>query len=289
MILSVGEILADIANISGQDYKLNIGGAPFNLAVNAKNNGAKVGFIGAVGKDVVGNTLKQQAQKYNLDYLNLQTLENSTTLAFVVLENGERSFSFFRDNTADYKIDYKSINLSNFKDLNILHIGSLMLNKPQGVKAVKSLINQAKKNGRKVSFDVNLRDIFASQKQVKKCYKYALENADIIKFSQEELEFFTGEQDLICALNTFAKKDVLVVVSLGEQGSMCYYNNRAYSQPTQKVTPLDTTGAGDAFYGTFLAEIENKEYTESNLLSALKKANKVGGETTLFYGALAKI
>ena len=255
MILSVGEILADIVGAE-KDFKINLGGAPFNMAVNAKNNGAKVGFIGAIGNDVVGKILLAQANKYNLDCLNLQKLSCNTTLAFVTLDKGERNFSFFRDNTADYKIDFKKIDLSIFKDLSILHIGSLMLNKKVGQKAVKNLIKQAKKLNIKVSFDVNLRDIFKD------------------------------ESDIITALNTLARKDVLYVVSLGEKGSLCFYNDRAYSVPTTKVNPVDTTGAGDAFYGTFIAEIENKEYTEQVLVSALKKANLVGAETTLFYGAL---
>ena len=127
MILSIGEILADIVNVSGQDYKVNLGGAPFNMAVSAKNNGAKVGFIGAVGKDVVGKELNAQAKLYGLDYLNLQSLNSNTTLAFVTLNNGERDFSFFRYNTADFKIDYKNINLSTFKDLSILHLVSLCI------------------------------------------------------------------------------------------------------------------------------------------------------------------
>lgn len=285
MILSVGEILADIVGAE-KDFKINLGGAPFNMAVNAKNNGAKVGFIGAIGNDVVGKILLAQANKYNLDCLNLQKLSCNTTLAFVTLDKGERNFSFFRDNTADYKIDFKKIDLSIFKDLSILHIGSLMLNKKVGQKAVKNLIKQAKKLNIKVSFDVNLRDIFKDKVQAIKSYNYTLNNADIIKLSQEELEFFTNESNIITALNSLARKDVLYVVSLGEKGSLCFYNDRAYSVPTTKVNPVDTTGAGDAFYGTFIAEIENKEYTEQVLVSALKKANLVGAETTLFYGAL---
>jgi len=288
MILSIGEILADIVNVSGQDYKVNLGGAPFNMAVSAKNNGAKVGFIGAVGKDVVGRELNAQAKLYGLDYLNLQSLNSNTTLAFVTLNDGERDFSFFRDNTADFKIDYKNINLSTFKDLSILHLGSLMLSESLGQKAFKNLVKKAKKIGVKISFDVNLRDIFKSIQQTKKAYSYALNNCDIIKLSQEELEFFTGETDLIVAINSFARQNVLYVVTQGENGSLCYYNGKAYSCPSVKVSPLDTTGAGDAFYGAFLSEIENKEYTEQVLTSALKKANKVGAEATLYYGALEK-
>ncbi len=286
MILSVGEILADIVNVEQNNYKLNLGGAPFNLAVNAKNNGSKVGFIGSVGKDVVGDNLIGQAKKFNLDYLSLGQSKCNTTLAFVVLKEGERDFSFFRTNTADYKIDYKSINLAEFKDLQILHLGSLMLNKKHGREVVKNLIEQAKALGIKVSFDVNLRDIFTSKKQAIKCYQYALDNSDIIKLSQEELVFFTGEFDLLKGITSLARKNVLYVISQGAKGSFCYYNDKGYFMPTFKVVPVDTTGAGDAFYGTFLSMIEGREYGEKTLTEALKKANKVGAETTLFYGAL---
>ena len=286
MILSIGEILADIVVLENGSSALNIGGAPFNVAVNAKRNSSCVGFIGSVGKDVVGLTLINKAEEYLLDNLDIYKSDKNTTLAFVTLNNGERSFSFFRNDTADTDINYKSINIDSYANLNILHIGSLMLSCKKGRKALKNLILKAKKSNVLISFDVNLRDVFKSDKQLRKSYKYPLDSADIIKLSGEELTFFTGEEDLTMAINSLARKNALYLITLGEKGSFYFYNGKSVFIEAEKVEAVDTTGAGDAFFGTFLSEIEGKSFTEENIVSALKKANRKGAECTLKFGAL---
>ena len=136
MILSIGEILADMVG-SYEDgdltFKTFCGGAPFNVAVNAKKAGAEVGFIGRVGKDVIGRFVEGQAIKANLDYLDIQIdKERNTTLAFVTLDNGERDFAFNRHDTADYNLEIELIDFNKYKGLKILHLGSLMLSEEKG-------------------------------------------------------------------------------------------------------------------------------------------------------------
>ena len=117
-------------------------------------------------------------------------------------------------------------------------------------------------------------------------YKPFIKSADIVKFSDDELYLFTGETDVIKGCEKIANKGQLIIVTLGKKGSLYYIDNKSEIVPTIPVTPVDTTGAGDAFYGTFLAYIENKEYTSENLTSAMKIANQKGAETTLFKGAI---
>lgn len=291
MILSIGEILADMVGerIDGtMTFKSFCGGAPFNVAVNAKNAGAKVGFIGCVGKDPIGKFLTLEAGKASLDSLEIQVdNKRNTTLAFVTLTDGERDFSFYRNDTADYNIDIDSVDFNDYNDLNIVHLGSLMLSEENGKVLAQKVVDKTKSLSKKLSFDLNFRkDIYKDFLDAVNSYKPFVEQADIIKFSDDELRDYTGKEDIIEAIESIYKKDTLIVLTLGSKGSMYYLNGKHGLVETVKVKPIDTTGAGDAFFGTFLANIEKVEWTEENIKNALVKANKAGAETTQFLGAI---
>lgn len=291
MILAIGEILADMVGekVDGVlTFKSFCGGAPFNVAVNAKLAGAKVGFIGKVGDDPVGKFLLSEAKKAKLDELNIQVDdERNTTLAFVTLTDGERDFAFYRHDTADYNVDLSSVDFNDYDGLNIVHLGSLMLSEENGKALAQTVVDKARSAHKKISFDMNFRmDIYKDFEDAKKAYKPFVEQADILKFSDDELKDYTGISEIIPAIQSIYKKDVLVVVTLGSKGSMYYYNGESGQVPTEKVKPIDTTGAGDAFFGTLLANIEGKEYTKQIIEDALVKANKAGADTTQFLGAI---
>ena len=291
MILSIGEILADMVGGNENDaltFKSFCGGAPFNVAVNAKNAGATVGFIGRVGKDVIGRFVTDEAKKANLDFLDIQVdNKRNTTLAFVTLNDGERDFAFNRHDTADFNIDFDKIDFNKYQDLNIMHLGSLMLSEDNGKVFAQNIAKKAKELGVKLSFDMNFRmDTYKDFNDAKKAYKPYVEQADIIKFSDDELRLYTGIEDIKTAIESIYHKEQLFVLTLGSKGSLYYYNGESNIIPTEKVKPIDTTGAGDAFFGTFLANIENKEWNIENIESALKKANKAGADTTQFLGAV---
>ena len=291
MILSIGEILADMVggNENGAlTFKSFCGGAPFNVAVNAKNAGATVGFIGRVGKDVIGRFVTDEAKKANLDFLDIQVdNKRNTTLAFVTLNDGERDFAFNRHDTADFNIDIEEIDFNKYKDLNIMHLGSLMLSEENGKAFAQNIAKKAKELGVKLSFDMNFRmDTYKDFNDAKKAYKPYVEQADIIKFSDDELRLYTGIEDIKTAIESIYHKEQLFVLTLGSKGSLYYYNGESNIIPTEKVKPIDTTGAGDAFFGTFLANIENKEWSKENIENALVKANKAGADTTQFLGAV---
>ena len=151
----------------------------------------------------------------------------------------------------------------------------------------KKVAKKAKELGVKLSFDMNFRmDTYKDFNDAKKAYKPYVEQANIIKFSDDELRLYTGIEDIETAIESIYQKDQLFVLTLGSKGSMYYYNGERNIIPTEKVKPIDTTGAGDAFFGTFLANIENKEYTKENIENALIKANKAGADTTQFLGAI---
>jgi fructokinase len=291
MILCIGEILADMVgeSVNGTlTFKSFCGGAPFNVAVNAKNAGASVGFIGRVGKDPIGKFLIDEAGKAKLDNLEIQIDgERNTTLAFVTLKDGERDFAFYRHDTADFNVELDSVDFANYKDLNIVHLGSLMLSEENGKILAQKVVDKARSVGAKVSFDLNFRmDIYRDFNDALSAFKPFVEQADIIKFSDDELRDYTGLADVIDGVKSIYRKDTLVVVTLGSKGSFYYINGENGIVPTEKVKPIDTTGAGDAFFGTLLANLENKQFTKENIESALVKANKAGADTTQFLGAI---
>ncbi len=290
MILSIGEILADMIGSNGEGLSFNAfcGGAPFNVAVNAKQAGAKVGFIGRVGNDPIGRFLIGEAKKYNLDMLSIQVDQvRNTTLAFVTLVDGERDFAFYRHDTADFNIDIDEVDFAQIDGLNIVHLGSLMLSEQSGKVLAQKIAEKTKKAGVKLSFDLNFRkDIYKDFDDAVKSYKPFVEMADIVKFSDDELLDYTGESDIIKAVESIYRKDSLVVVTLGSKGSFYYINGVYGTVATEKVKPIDTTGAGDSFFGTLLANLEGKVWNKENIESALVKANKAGAQTTQFLGAI---
>lgn len=287
MVLCVGEILADMigSEKDGQFvYERKAGGAPFNVACGIANLGAKASFAGSVGNDLIGEFLIGFAKKRGLKnlYINKRTEEN-TTLAFVQLDNcGERSFCFYRKNTADYKLPRLSDQILQKAD--IVHIGSLMLSENEGYKYALRLAKRAKALKKIVSFDVNFRsDIFKDENAAKERYKKLLEIADVIKFSEEEIDIF-GEEYIKEKLF-----DKLLCISLGGNGSEWRLNGKSGRVNSIKVNPVDTTGAGDAFFAGVLSGLDGTDksrWTEEFLNEVFLKANVCGALTTLKKGAI---
>lgn len=287
MILCAGEILADMIGAERDGvfvYERKAGGAPFNVACAVKKFGVKSAFAGSVGDDIIGGFLKDFAKSVKLDGLCLESdPDRNTTLAFVQLDrHGERSFCFYRKNTADYRMPEIPDGL--FDSADIVHIGSLMLSEDEGAAYAERLAERARSAGKTVSFDVNFRtDIFKDKESAVSRYKTMLEAADIVKFSEDEVEIF-GRDYIDGRL-----KDKLVCITLGGNGSEWRYLGRRNAVPSVKVKPVDTTGAGDAFYAGVLSRLDGlkkSEWTDGVLNHALKFGNVCGALNTLGRGAI---
>ena len=286
MILCAGEILADMIGSvrdGGFVYERKAGGAPFNVACAAKRFGARVCFAGSVGDDLIGEFLEEFAKRRELDDLILnRDQERNTTLAFVQLdEKGERSFCFYRKNTADYHLP--EIGDPLLREADIVHIGSLMLSEDSGREYAEKLAVRAHAFGKAVSFDVNFRtDIFRDTESALAIYRRIIRHADIVKFSEDEVEIF-GEK----YLETLSDK--LVCVTLGGAGSEWRRGGKGETVPTIPVNPVDTTGAGDAFYAGFLSRLDSvrkEEWTDGFLSDALLFGNLCGALNTQGKGAI---
>ena len=289
MIISVGEILADLIGKEKNGlvtYERYAGGAPFNVACGLKKLGVKCGFCGCVGDDLIGDFLSGFAKRQGFDYLCCKKSgERNTTLAFVELdEAGERKFSFFRKNTADFMLPQEETDtIAQLAD--IVHIGSLPLSEKEGRDFADRLIRKAALAGKKVSFDVNYRDdIFASEQEAVRIYKKYIDLADIVKFSEEEIALFACGQtvaEMLEDLDAEGKK--IIFVTLGAKGSMVSAYGKIYSQPALKIDAVDTTGAGDAFFAGVLSALGSGS---QDWPAILRKGNVCGALTACGKGAI---
>ena len=286
MIGVIGEILVDMIGKKENgvtSYSRYAGGAPFNLTCCAKKLGADVLFHGIVGKDVMGEFLVETSKSHGLDpsYIYLHP-DFNTTLALVSHdERGERSFCFYRKHTADDA--FLDEIPEAFFSANILHFGTLMLSSSHGRSFLKKQCEEAKKRGQLISFDVNYRsDLYASEEEALSFYRYFLPLGDILKFSEDEVKLF-GED----YVSSFPNK--IVVVTEGEDGSRLLYQGKTYSAPSISVKPLDTTGAGDAFFGAFLTKLDGKKLdtmSQKQIEDLLRFSNIVAALNTTCLGAI---
>ncbi len=295
MIYCIGEILLDMfGEAEGHSLKLSsrLGGAPFNVAANIAASGGDASFYGVLGNDSFGDFAAKEASFYHLKGLFLdRTSEANTTLAVVALDKGERSFRFLRSPGADYLLDASKLPSLGVKRGDIVHFGSLMLSKEEGRVFMKKAISYFREIGALVSFDANLRlDIFQNEEEAKAIYDCIFPYADILKLSEDELAFFFGKNDPASFKKKKMKGVSLLFVSYGEKGSACYASSSSCFAPSVPVKPIDTTGAGDAFYARVLFELGKASnpfaLSVEDYKTVLELGNEDGAKAVSHYGAL---
>lgn len=296
MILSIGEILVDLIG-NKNEFTINFqcfpGGAPFNVSCDIAALGGDVSFYGVVGNDLMGQFLLDFASQTKIKNIQIKKdAKHNTTLAFVSNDsNGERSFCFARFNSADYQFDINDFDYSLVDNANIVHIGSLLLSDKKATDFALKIIDYAHSKNKYVSFDVNFRgDIFKNETIAKKEYKKIIKKADIIKLSEDEIAIFSKNKDIKLALKEIVGENKLAFVSLGAKGSIMYNNGSIISCPSILVKPIDTTGAGDAFFAAILKQLDGKDIyklSSEQVFDILQFANICGALTTEGKGAIS--
>lgn len=290
-ITALGELLIDftpcgISEAGMKIFEQNPGGAPANVLVAAGNFGAKTAFIGKVGKDMHGEFLKETLKKYNIETKGLIMDEKVfTTLAFVSLnEKGERTFSFARKPGADTCLTKEEVNLELIKECKIFHFGSLSLTDNPSKEALLYALKKAKEMNKIISYDPNYRPLLWKNKDTAvKEMRAVIKYADIMKISDEETELLTGYKEPEKAASKLIEQGVsLVFVTLGSEGSFLKTKDFQIRVKSKKCNVVDTTGAGDAFWGAILyklAERENSVFqiSEKEGTEYLKFANTAAG------------
>lgn len=260
-IAAFGEILIDFTsqgrNEDGQElFAQNPGGAPANVAVAAGRLGARTAFLGKAGQDMHGRFLKHVLQQENVEMKGFILDEHYfTTLAFVSLsENGERTFSFARKPGADTQMTPEEMNLDVLAQSNIFHVGSLSLTNQPSRDTTRYAVQKAKELGCIISYDPNYREsLWKSKQEALQQMRSLIPYADVIKISEEETELLTGYAQPEHAAEALLQQGVkAVAVTLGEAGAYVFSGEGARKVPGFLSKAVDTTGAGDSFWGGFL-------------------------------------
>lgn len=299
-VVALGELLIDFTEngVSEQGnpvLEANPGGAPCNVLAMLNKLGKKTAFIGKVGNDTFGYMLKKVVEESGTDVTNL-VMDNAvnTTLAFVhTYPDGEREFSFYRNPGADMMLTKDEVREDIIKAARIFHFGTLS-STHEGVRAAtRYALDVAKENGLLISFDPNLREpLWSSLADAKREIEYGLSKCDILKISDNELEFMTGTDDYSKGVKMLREKyDIpLIFVTLGKDGSRAYYKDiMVEAPPFTEVKTIEKTGAGDTFDGCALGYILEhgiENLTEENLRELIIFANAGASLITTKKGAL---
>lgn len=299
-VVAMGELLIDFTEngTSGQGnpvFEANPGGAPCNVLAMLKRLGHQTGFIGKVGRDMFGMQLQNALQEVGISTEGLVKDEKvHTTLAFVhTLEGGDRDFSFYRNPGADMMLTETELNMRMLENCRIFHFGSLSMTHEICRNATKKAVAIAKENGALISFDPNLREpLWESLNDAKQQIAYGMSQCDILKISDNEIRWFTGEQDFDKGVAYLQSKYPirLILLSLGKDGSRAYMDGRRVQAASYlKVRTIETTGAGDTFCACVLHYVLKqglREYSNDELKEMLSFANAAASLVTTKKGAL---
>lgn len=299
-VITLGELLIDFtengASAQGNTlFEANPGGAPCNVLAMLTKLGKKTAFIGKVGKDQFGVHLKEVLEEVGIDTQNLVMDEKvHTTLAFVhTFEGGDRDFSFYRNPGADMMLTKDEVQMDAIAASRIFHFGTLSSTHPGVREATRSALAKAKEEGLLISFDPNLREpLWDSLEDARREIAYGLDFCDVLKISDNEMEFMTGTNDYTKGVAKLREKYSipLILVTLGKEGSRAYYKDWMVEVPPflQEET-IETTGAGDTFCASILNYVLEhglEALTQDQLKEMLTFANAAASLITTRKGAL---
>lgn len=306
-VTALGELLIDFTDngVSAQGntlFEANPGGAPCNVLAMLQKFGHSTAFIGKVGNDIFGNTLKATLEEVGINTKNLILDQDiRTTLAFVkTFEDGDRDFSFYRNPGADMMLTEDEVDEELIKESKIFHFGTLSMTH-EGVRAAtKKALKIAKEAGCIISFDPNLREpLWKSLDEAKEQVRYGLGFCDVLKISDNEINWLTGEEDFTEGVKRIREEFniPLIMVSMGRDGSRAYYKKPGSEgdgimieqAPFLQENTIETTGAGDTFGACvlhFVLKYGLSELTNDQIKNMLTFANGAASIITTRKGAL---
>lgn len=297
-IAAIGELLIDfVALESGvtvgdaSGFVKAPGGAPANVAVAVARLGVRSSFLTQVGDDPFGHHLEAVLRASGVDTTGIRfSAQARTMLAFVSLAaNGERSFAFYRNPSADMLYRPEDVHLPVIDYSAILHFGSITLIDEPARSATLFAVEHARSHSKLISYDPNLRlSLWPSADAARDGMRIGLPYAHILKLSEEELEFLTGAHDLAPLWDSYPNLKVIAITH-GSQGAALHTRDRQVFVPGFTVTAVDTTGAGDGFVAGLLVQIlehGGPDLIEPHLEAICRFANAVGAIACTAKGAI---
>lgn len=303
-VTALGELLIDFtcADTDVDGYPAmtaHPGGAPANFLAALTMCGAQTALIGKVGNDAFGKLLLKTLADAGIDTRGMVTDDSVfTTLAFVTLDKtGDREFSFARKPGADTCLSFDEVDLSLIDEADVFHFGTLSLTGEPVKSATQQVVAYAKSKGKQITFDPNLRKpLWADLEDAKEQMLWGLHQADVVKISDEEVEFLFGMDAKTGAehiLSAFGVKTVFV--TCGADG--CYFSNGKASGHVPSlsgITVKDTTGAGDIFGGCAVWKLLDtgkapESLTEPELREIVTFACAAAGISTTKPGGISSV
>lgn len=298
-VVAMGEMLIDFT-MNGQSTQGNNlfeacpGGAPCNVLAMLSKLGRKTGFIGKVGNDQFGHLLKETIEEIGIDSSGLVMDDKiHTTLAFVhTFPDGDREFSFYRQPGADMMLKEEEVDFGLIQNARLFHFGTLSMTDEPARSATWKGLEVARKAGCLISFDPNLREpLWSSIDLAKEMMEYGMKYCDILKISDNEIQFISGQEDYEKGIRYL--QDTyhipLILLTLGKDGSRAYYKDMVVERGGFKLDTIETTGAGDTFCGSTLSGILERDFknlTQKDLEEILTFANAAAALITTKKGAI---
>ncbi|EMC1013616.1 aminoimidazole riboside kinase [Enterobacter bugandensis] len=264
------------------------GGAPANVAVGIARLGGKSAFIGRVGDDPFGRFMAKTLadERVDVKHMRLDPAHRTSTVVVDLDDHGERSFTFMVRPSADLFLE--PADLPTFSAGEWLHVCSIALSAEPSRSATFQAMDAIRKAGGYVSFDPNIRpDLWPDENSLRRCLEQALQSADVVKLSVEELAFLTGDADVREGLNTLMQRCParLVLVTQGKEGVIAWHQGAVKHYPATPVQCVDTTGAGDAFVAGLLYGLAASQ----ELVPAIALAQRCGALATTAKGAMTAL
>ncbi|SIS58581.1 carbohydrate kinase family protein [Alicyclobacillus vulcanalis] len=301
-VMGIGEVLIDFSVVSSAGVPQmfgSAGGAPANVLAAVAKLGGRCRMVSAVGADAFGDFLRDALSTLGIEVDSVISVEARTTLAFVhIAGDGERSFSFERNPGADTRLRPEDLSPAWFADAKVVHVGSLALSHEPARSAVHRALELAGDHGRVVTFDMNYRPALWSRpvEAVGQAFD-VIARAHVVKSSEEELLLLTGNRQPDEALLQLAKAfpGTRFLGTLGRDGSLVAIDGLCHHVPSIPVEAVDTTAAGDAFFGALLYQLTRdadlpdvKHRLDDSLFwrSALRFANIAGAIAATRRGAI---
>ncbi len=298
-VIAMGELLIDFT-MSGQSEQGNNlfeacpGGAPCNVLALLNKMGKKTAFLGKVGKDQFGTLLRATLEDVGINTSNLLTDEQvNTTLAFVhTFPDGDREFSFYRNPGADMMLTAEEVDEEFLAKTRLFHFGTLSMTHEGVRKATKKALKAAKDKGLLISFDPNLRPpLWSSLELAKEQMEYGFGFCDILKISDNEIQFVSGKEDYDEGIRYLQEtyQIPLILLTMGKDGSRAYYKGMRVERAGFQCRTIETTGAGDTFCGSslnYILEHDFENLTEEQLGEMLTFANAAAAIVTTRKGAI---
>lgn len=307
-VTAIGELLIDFTEngISEQGNTIleaNPGGAPCNVLAMLQRLGHSTAFLGKVGDDIFGRRLQKTLEEVGISTAGLALdTQVRTTLAFVEKKaDGDRDFSFYRNPGADMMLTEEELPEELVRNTSILHFGTISMTHEPVRSATRKAIILARESGALLSFDPNLREpLWDSLEAAREQIAYGMSVCDILKISDNEIQWFTGEEDYTAGVRKLQQEYEipLILLSMGKDGSRAYYCPKTNGEEKafmievpaflQKGT-IETTGAGDTFGGCclhFILKYGMEGLTKAHLQEMLRFANAAASIVTTRKGAL---